>query len=90
MAGERRKRKTPARGIGEMKKTTKGITRLELSHAYEEGKDAFEGKRRRAYNPYASTKQELAMAWWHGWDTAAEESNEATDKQDNENKDYLA
>jgi hypothetical protein len=60
-----------------MKKSTKVITRLELSHAYAEGKEAFEEKRRRGYNPYASTKQELAMAWWHGWDTAAEESKDA-------------
>jgi hypothetical protein len=58
-----------------MKKMTKFITRLELSHAYGEGKLAFEEKRRRGYNPYVSTKQELAMAWWHGWDTALEESN---------------
>ncbi len=58
-----------------MKKPHKMITRVELSHAYGEGRLAFDEKRRRGYNPYASTKQELAMAWWHGWDTAQEESN---------------
>ena len=63
-----------------MKKITKVITRVELSYAYEEGKQAFDEKRRRGYNPYASTKQELAMAWWHGWDTAQEESNGPGDK----------
>lgn len=31
----------------------------------------------RSYNPYAAsspTRQELAMLWWHGWDTAEERS----------------
>ena len=54
---------------------SKFITRLELSQAYAEGKQAFEEKGRRGHNPYASTKKELSMAWWHGWDTASEESN---------------
>jgi hypothetical protein len=63
-----------------MKKLHKMISQVELSHAYGEGRLAFDEKRRRGYNPYASTKQELAMAWWHGWDTAQEESNNAGDK----------
>lgn len=57
-----------------MKKRPKVISRLELSHAYDEGKHAFEENMRRGHNPHVSTKQELAMAWWHGWDTAEEES----------------
>jgi len=57
-----------------MKKHPRPINRLEVSHAYDEGKQAFDERKGRGDNPYASTKQELAMAWWHGWDTAEEES----------------
>jgi hypothetical protein len=56
-----------------MKKRPHLISQLELTHAYEEGKQAFGKNMRRGQNPYVSTKQELAMAWWHGWDTAEEE-----------------
>ena len=57
-----------------MRKIHKVLTQRELSIVYDEGKKAFEESRRRGYNPYVSTNQELAMEWWHGWDTAAEES----------------
>lgn len=57
-----------------MKKTPSGITKVELSRAYDEGKLAFNENRRRGYNPYVATNQGLAMAWWHGWDTGQEES----------------
>jgi hypothetical protein len=55
-------------------KTLKVITHVERSLAYAEGRKAFDQREQRCYNPYAATKQELAMAWWHGWDTAQEES----------------
>jgi len=57
-----------------MRKITKGQSRQELSIVYDEGKKAFEDNKGRGYNPYVSTNQGLAMEWWHGWDTAAEES----------------
>ncbi|HEX5836398.1 MAG TPA: hypothetical protein VFY26_01115 [Anaerolineales bacterium] len=43
---------------------------------YEEGMQAFAERTRRGYNPYASSNQELAMLWWHGWDTAEERIND--------------
>ena len=43
---------------------------------YAEGMQAFEERKRRGYNPYASSNQELAMLWWHGWDTAEEQSKD--------------
>jgi hypothetical protein len=42
--------------------------------AYVEGKLAFDEHKRRAYNPYAKNNLILAVNWWHGWDTAEEES----------------
>jgi hypothetical protein len=54
-------------------KTLKVMTHLERSLAYAEGRKAFDERAQRSYNPYAATRQELAMAWWHGWDTAQEE-----------------
>ncbi len=57
-----------------MRKIPKVLTRHELSIVHDEGKKAFEETRRRGHNPYVSTNQELAMEWWHGWDTAEEES----------------
>lgn len=49
-------------------------TPLQRERAYAEGKCAFDEHKGRGYNPYVSTNQELAMIWWHGWDTAEEES----------------
>jgi hypothetical protein len=43
---------------------------------YAEGLQAFEERKRRGNNPYASFNQELAMLWWHGWDTAEERSKD--------------
>jgi hypothetical protein len=43
---------------------------------YAEGMQAFEERKRRGYNPYASFNQELAMLWWHGWDTAEEQGKD--------------
>jgi hypothetical protein len=42
--------------------------------AYAEGKLAFDEHKRRGYNPYARSNLALAVNWWHGWDTAEEES----------------
>ena len=49
-------------------------TPLERERVYAEGKSAFDEHKGRGHNPYASSNQELAMIWWHGWDTAEEES----------------
>jgi hypothetical protein len=43
---------------------------------YAEGLQAFEERKRRGSNPYASFNQELAMLWWHGWDTGEERSKD--------------
>lgn len=61
-----------------MKRVPRYVTEHELSRAYAEGKRAFEENKRRGYNPYVSTKQELAMEWWHGWDTGQEENRKPT------------
>ena len=63
-----------SRAIAEMKKIPKVNTVIEISLAYAEGKQAFDENRRRGYNPYTVSNQGLAMDWWHGWDTAEEES----------------
>ena len=57
-----------------MRKLPKVSTQDELSIVHNEGKKAFKENRRRGYNPYTTTNQGLAMEWWHGWDTAQEES----------------
>jgi hypothetical protein len=41
---------------------------------YAEGRLAFAAHQRRDYNPYIKNNLILAVSWWHGWDTAAEES----------------
>jgi hypothetical protein len=48
-------------------------TPIQRESVYAEGKRAFGENKGRGYNPYASNNQELAMIWWHGWDTAQEE-----------------
>jgi hypothetical protein len=48
-------------------------TPRQRERVYPEGKRAFDEHKGRGYNPYASSNQELAMIWWHGWDTAQEE-----------------
>lgn len=49
------------------------IAVAEQERVYVEGKRAFEERKNR-HNPYAANNQGLAMLWWHGWDTAEEES----------------
>ena len=61
-----------------MRHLRKVISRFELSKVYDEGKKAFEENNRPSSNPYISTNQELAMEWWHGWDTAKEEDGKPT------------
>ena len=46
--------------------------------AHAEGKLAFSEHKRRDYNPYVKTNLTLAVNWWHGWDTAEEESESNT------------
>ena len=41
---------------------------------YAEGKLAFDEHKRRSYNPSVRSNLTLTVNWWHGWDTAEEES----------------
>jgi hypothetical protein len=41
---------------------------------YAQGKRAFDEHKNRRYNPYAAINLAFAISWWHGWDTAEEES----------------
>ena len=43
---------------------------------YTQGKQAFEEHQDRRYNPYAANNLAFAVSWWHGWDTAEEESKD--------------
>ncbi len=52
----------------------KSITQAKRNSVYVEGKLAFEERKRRSYNPHAASNLTLAVSWWHGWDTAEEES----------------
>ena len=51
------------------------ITELQRENAYTEGKRAFREYTRRDYNPYTTSSLMLTVTWWHGWDTAEEESD---------------
>ena len=53
----------------------KSISEEKRKSAYTEGKQAFDDRKHRGYNPYAASNLELTVTWWHGWDTAEEESN---------------
>lgn len=50
------------------------FTYAERVSVYVEGKRAREEGRLRSYNPYTESK-DLGSLWWHGWDTANNESN---------------
>jgi hypothetical protein len=60
----------------------KSITREKRNSVYAEGKQAFEELKRRGYNPYAASNLTLTVSWWHGWDTAEEESKVQTEPYD--------
>lgn len=49
-------------------------SREKRESVYAEGKLAFDEHKRRGYNPYVRSNLTLAVNWWHGWDTAEEES----------------
>jgi hypothetical protein len=61
----------------------KSITTEKRKSVYAEGKHAFEERKHRGYNPYAASNLTLTVSWWHGWDTAEEESNAQTAPGDN-------
>ncbi len=50
------------------------ITHPKREIVYAEGKRAFEERTNRAHNPYTASNLALSVSWWHGWDTAEEES----------------
>jgi hypothetical protein len=52
----------------------KSISEEKRKSVYTEGKQAFDASKLRGYNPYAASNLELTVSWWHGWDTAEEES----------------
>ena len=63
---------------------SESINHAKRESVYAEGKVAFVEHVRRAYNPHARSNLTLAVSWWHGWDTAEEESDgrpEATRRQ---------
>ncbi|HET9911713.1 MAG TPA: hypothetical protein VFQ13_07480 [Anaerolineales bacterium] len=55
--------------------------REKRENVYAEGKLAFDDHKRRGYNPYVRSSLTLAVNWWHGWDTAEEESQGKSDTQ---------
>ena len=57
-----------------LKKIPKVTTHMKRILAYAEGREAFEAKRWRAFNPYKDIHEELASNWWNGWDQANAES----------------
>jgi len=54
--------------------SNKSITDTQRKDVYTEGKRAFDEHTRRDYNPYTTSNLMLTVTWWHGWDTAEEES----------------
>ena len=52
----------------------KSTTPERKKSVYAEGKQAFDEHKHRSYNPHAASSLTLAVSWWHGWDTASEES----------------
>ena len=54
--------------------SNQSITDRQRENAYTEGKRAFREHMRRDYNPYTTSSLMLTVTWWHGWDTAEEES----------------
>ena len=61
-----------------MNKIPKVSAHLRRMLAYAEGRQAFEEKRWRAFNPYKDVQGKLASDWWNGWDRAKEESSQPT------------
>jgi hypothetical protein len=56
----------------------KTITHVERESAYVAGREAFGERKGRGSNPHAASNLILAVLWWHGWDTAEEESQGET------------
>jgi len=54
--------------------SNQSIVETQRANAYTEGKRAFSEHTRRDYNPYTTSSLVLTVTWWHGWDTAEEES----------------
>jgi hypothetical protein len=67
-------------------KMSEKITPAIKESVYAEGMQAFKEHTQRSYNPYAASNQELAMLWWHGWDTAEERSNDEVNQPRQDNK----
>lgn len=63
--------------------TDKSITLEKRKSVYAEGRRAFDEHKQRGHNPYAANNLKLAVSWWHGWDTAEEESKGQTARRDN-------
>jgi hypothetical protein len=73
-----------------VKKIPKLITKYEIMQAYSEGKRGYFDGKRRGYNPYADIEhEELAAAWWRGWDYAQAETQGEGDNAAPAGKDEL-
>lgn len=73
---KRKQREGSPFGTNSGVKMSEKITPAKKESVYAEGMLAFGERTRRGYNPYAASNQELAMLWWHGWDTAEEKSKD--------------
>ena len=51
------------------------ITLVERESVYADGRQAFRQYTPRSCNPHTRSNLTLAVSWWHGWDTASEESD---------------
>jgi hypothetical protein len=58
-----------------MNRNPKVSAHLKRMLAYAEGRQAFEEKKWRAFNPYKDFHEKLASDWWNGWDRAEEDSD---------------
>jgi ribosome modulation factor len=65
-----------------MNKISKVTESMKRMLAYAEGRQAFEEKRWRAFNPYKDIHAKLASDWFNGWDQAQKDSE---DKDDHSN-----
>jgi hypothetical protein len=53
----------------------KRITHTERKSVYIAGRQSFREYTPRGYNPHTRSNLTLSLSWWHGWDTASEESD---------------
>jgi hypothetical protein len=52
------------------------VPAAQKASVYAEGKQAFDERKHRSYNPYVRSDLALATIWWNGWDTSEEEAGQ--------------